>query len=70
MGNPTCQMLQDVLDFEEHGDSLEDLMEQQILTTFFHNNKSVEIALGNFLNINANLDERHQQNVIQVLSKY
>jgi hypothetical protein len=68
--NPTCQMLQAVLDCEAQGDSLEDLMEQQIPTTTVHNNKSVEIAPGKSLNINANLDEQQQQKIIQVLSKY
>jgi hypothetical protein len=70
MSNPTCQMLQVVLDCEAQGDPLEDLMEQQIPTTVVHNNKSVEIAPGRSLNINANLDEQQQQNLIQVLSKY
>jgi hypothetical protein len=45
-------------------------MEQQILTTAIHNNKSVDIALGRSLNINANLDEKQQQKIIQFLSKY
>jgi Rps23 Pro-64 3,4-dihydroxylase Tpa1-like proline 4-hydroxylase len=63
-------MLQDVLDCEAHGDLLEDLMEQKIPTTAVHNNKSVEIAPGRSLNINANLDEQQQQKLIQVLSKY
>jgi hypothetical protein len=63
-------MLQVVLDCEAQGDSLEDLMEQQIPTTTVHNNKSVEIAPGKSLNINANLDEQQQQKLIQVLSKY
>jgi hypothetical protein len=45
-------------------------MEQQIPTTTIHNNKSVEIAPGRSLNINANLDEQQQQKLIQVLSKY
>jgi hypothetical protein len=70
VGNPTCQMLKVVLDCEAQGDSLEDLMEQQIPTTVIHNNKSVEIAPGKSLNINANLDEQQQQKLIQVLSKY
>jgi hypothetical protein len=70
VGNPTCQMLQVVLDCEAQGDSLEDLMEQQIPTTVVHNNKFVEIAPGKSLNINANLDEQQQQKLIQVLSKY
>jgi hypothetical protein len=70
VGNPTCQMLQVVLDCEAQGDPLEDLMEQQIPTTTVHNNKSVEIAPGRSLNINANLDEQQQQNLIQFLSKY
>jgi hypothetical protein len=70
VSNPTCQMLQVVLDCEAQGDLLEDLMEQQIPTTTVHNNKSVEIAPGRSLNINANLDEQQQQKLIQVLSKY
>jgi hypothetical protein len=70
VGNPTCHMLEVVLDFEVQGDLLEDLMEQQIPTTTIHNNKSIEIALGRSLNINANLDEQQQQKLIQVLSKY
>jgi len=45
-------------------------MEKQISTTFFHNDKSVEISSGRFLNINANLDENQQQKLIQILSKY
>ena len=56
VSNPTCQMLQAVLDYEAQGDPLEDLMEQQILTINVHNNKSVEIAPGKSLNINANLE--------------
>ena len=63
-------MLQAVLDCEAQGDPLEDLMKQQIPTTVVHNNKSIEVALGMSLNINANLDEQQQQNIIQVLSKY
>jgi hypothetical protein len=70
VSNPTCQMLQDVLDCEAQGDLLEDLMEQQIPTIVVHNNKSVEIALGKSLNINANLEEQQQQKLIQTLSKY
>jgi Rps23 Pro-64 3,4-dihydroxylase Tpa1-like proline 4-hydroxylase len=70
VGNPTCQMLQVVLDCEAQGDLLEDLMEQQIPTTVVHNNKSIEIALGRSMNINANLDEQQQQKLIKVLSKY
>jgi hypothetical protein len=62
-------MLQVVLDYEAHGGPLEDLMEQQIPTTAIHNSKSIEIAPGKSLNINANLDEQ-QQKLIQVLSKY
>jgi Rps23 Pro-64 3,4-dihydroxylase Tpa1-like proline 4-hydroxylase len=63
-------MLQDVLDYEAQGDLLEDLMEQEISTTIVHNNKSVDIALGKSLNINANLEEKQQQKLIQTLSKY
>jgi Rps23 Pro-64 3,4-dihydroxylase Tpa1-like proline 4-hydroxylase len=63
-------MLQVVLDCEAEGDPLEDLMEQQIPTTVVHNRKSIEIAPGRSLNINANLYEQQQQNLIQVLSKY
>jgi hypothetical protein len=70
MNNPTCQMLQVVLDCEAQGDLLEYLMEQQIPTTTIHNRKPVDIAPGRSLNINANLDEQQQQNLIQVLSKY
>jgi hypothetical protein len=70
MSNPTCQMLQAILDCEAQGDLLEDLMEQQIPTTRVHNRKPVEISPGRSLNINANLYEQHQQKLIQVLSKY
>ena len=63
-------MLQVVLDCEAQGDQLEDLMEQQILTTIVHNSKSIEIAPGKSLNINANLEEKQQQKLIQTLSKY
>jgi hypothetical protein len=45
-------------------------MEQHIPTTFVDNNISVEISLGRFLNINANLNEQQQQKLIQILSKY
>jgi hypothetical protein len=58
MSNPTCQMLQDVLDYEAQGDLLEDLMEQQIPTTTVHNSKPIKIAPESPLNINANLDEQ------------
>jgi hypothetical protein len=58
MSNPNYQMLQVVLDCEAQGDPLEDLMEQQIPTTVVHNNKSVKIAPGRYLNINVNLDEQ------------
>jgi hypothetical protein len=68
--NPTCQIIQVVVDFEAQGDSLEYLMEQQILNTTVHNNKSIEIAPGKYLNISANLDEQQKQKMIQVLSKY
>jgi hypothetical protein len=67
VSNPTCQMLQVVLDYEAQGDPLEDLMEQQIPTTTIHNNKSIEIAPGKSLNINANLEEQQQQKLIQTL---
>jgi hypothetical protein len=70
VSNPTFQMLKAILDCEAQGDSLEDLMEQQILTTVVHNNKSIEIAPGRSLNINANLDAQQQQKLIQILSKY
>jgi hypothetical protein len=70
ISNPTCQMLKVVLDNEAQGDPLEELMEQQIPTTVVHNNKSVEIAPGRFLNINANLNEQQQHKLIQILSKY
>jgi hypothetical protein len=70
MGNPTCYMLQVVLDCEAQGDPLEDLMEQKISTTTVHNNKSIEITPGKSLNINSNLDEQQKQKMIQVLSKY
>jgi hypothetical protein len=70
ISNPTCQMLKVVLDNEAQGDPLEELMEQQIPTTVVHNNISVEIAPGRFLNINANLNEQQQQKLIQILSKY
>jgi hypothetical protein len=50
-------MLKFVLDNEAQRDPLEELMEQQIPTTIVHNNITVEIALGRFLNINANLNE-------------
>jgi hypothetical protein len=70
VNNPTCPMLQVVLDCEAQGDLLEDLMEQQILTTAVHNNKSVDIAPGKSLNINSNLEEQQQQKLIQSLSKY
>jgi Rps23 Pro-64 3,4-dihydroxylase Tpa1-like proline 4-hydroxylase len=70
VSNPTCQMLQVVLDCEAQGDLLEDLLEQKIPTTTIHKKKSIDIAPGRSLNINANLDEQQQQNVIQVLSKY
>jgi hypothetical protein len=63
-------MLQVVLDCEAQGDPLEDLMEQQISTTAVHNRKSVEIAPGKYMNINANLEEKQQQKIIQTLSKY
>jgi hypothetical protein len=58
VSNPTCQMIQVVLDYEAQGDPLEYLMEQQIPTTVVHNNKSIEIAPRKFLNINANLEEK------------
>ena len=45
-------------------------MEQQIPTTVVHNRKTIEIAPGRPLNINANLDEQQQQKLIHVLSKY
>jgi hypothetical protein len=45
-------------------------MEQQIPTTFIHNNISVEIAPGRFLNINANLNVQQQHKLIQILSKH
>jgi hypothetical protein len=70
ISNPTCQMLKVVLDNEAQGYPLEELMEQQIPTTVVHNNISVEIAPGRFLNINANLNEQQQQKLIQILSKY
>jgi hypothetical protein len=70
VSNPTCQMIQVFLYYEAQGDPLEDLMEQQILTTTVHNNKSVEIALGKSLNINSNLEEQQQKKLIQTLSKY
>jgi hypothetical protein len=70
ISNPTCQMLKVVLDSEAQGDPLEELMEQQIPTTVVHNNKSVDIAPGRLLNINANLNEQQQQKLIQILSKY
>jgi hypothetical protein len=70
MSNPTCQMVQVVLDCEAQGDLLEDLMEQQIPITGIHKRKPIEIAPGRPLNINANLDEQHQKNLIQALSKY
>ena len=70
MSNSTCQMLQVVLDCEAQGDPMEYLMEQQIPTTIVHNNKSVEITPGKFLNINANLEEQQQQKLIQTLSTY
>jgi hypothetical protein len=63
-------MLKVVLDYEAQGESLKYLMEQKILTTIIHNNKSIEIAPRKSLNINANLGEQQQQNSIQVLSKY
>jgi hypothetical protein len=69
MSNPTCQMLQVVLECEAQGDLLEYLMEQQIPTIANINNKPVEIAPGRSLNINANLDEQQQQKLIQVLTK-
>jgi hypothetical protein len=56
ISNPTCQMLQVVLDCEAQRDPLEDLMEQQIMNTVVHNKKSIEIALGKSMNINANLE--------------
>jgi hypothetical protein len=64
VSNPTCQMFQVVLYCEAQGDPLEDLMEQQILTTALHNSKFVEIALGKYLKINANLEEKQQQKLI------
>jgi hypothetical protein len=70
MSNPTCQMVQVVLDCEAQGDLLEDLMEQQIPITGIHKSKPIEIAPGRPLNINANLDEQQQKNPIQALSKY
>jgi hypothetical protein len=70
MSNLTYQMLQVVLDCEAQGDLLEDLMEQQIPTTVIHNSKPIEIAPGRSVNINANLDEKQKQKLIQVLSKY
>jgi hypothetical protein len=63
-------MLKVVLDNEAQGDPLEELMEQHIPTTFVHNNIRVEIAPGGFMNINANLNEKQQQKLIQILSKY
>jgi hypothetical protein len=69
VSNPTCQMLQAILDCEAQGDSLKDLMEQQILTTTIHNSKSIEIAPVKSLNINANLNAKQKQKIIQVLSK-
>jgi hypothetical protein len=70
ISNPTCQMLKVVLDNEAQGYPLEELMEQQIPTTIVHNNITVEIAPGIFLNINANLNEQQQKKLIQILSKY
>jgi hypothetical protein len=70
VSNLTCQMLQVFLYCEAQGDPLEDLMEQQIPTTIVHNRKSIEIAPGKSLNINANLKEKQQKNLIQTLSKY
>jgi hypothetical protein len=63
-------MLKVVLESEEQGDLLEELMEQQIPTTIVHNNKSIEITLGRSLNINSNLNEQQQKKLIQILSKY
>ena len=70
VSKPTCQMLKVFLDNEAQGDPLEELMEQQIPTTAFHNNITVEITPGRFLNINANLNEQQQQKLIHILSKY
>jgi hypothetical protein len=70
ISKPTCQLIKYVLDNEAHGYPLEELMEQQISTTDVHNNIIVEITLGRFLNINANLNEQQQQKLIQILSKY
>jgi hypothetical protein len=63
-------MIKVVLDNEAQGHPLEELMEQQIPTTFVHNNISVEISLGRCLNINANLNVQQQQKLIQILSKH
>jgi hypothetical protein len=70
VSNPTCQMLKVVLENEAQGDPLEELMEQQIPTTVVHNIKSVEIALGRFMNINTNLNEQQQHKLIQIIYKY
>jgi hypothetical protein len=70
MSNPTCQMLQVVLNCEAQGDLLEDLMKKQIPSTTVHNRKPVKITPRRPLNINANLDEQQHQNLIHVLSKY
>ena len=63
-------MLKVVLDHEAQGDPLEKSMEEQIPTTVVHNNISVEIAPGRFLNINANLNAQKQHKLIRILSKY
>jgi hypothetical protein len=70
ISNSTCQMVKVVLDSEAQGDPLEELMEQKITTTTVHNKKSVNIAPGKSLNINANLNKQQQQKRIQILSKY
>jgi hypothetical protein len=70
MSNPTCQMVQVVLDYEAQGDLLEDLMEQQIPIIGIHKSKPIKISPGRPLNINANLYEQQQKNLIQALSKY
>jgi hypothetical protein len=70
VSNPTCQMLKVFLDNDEHGYPLEELMEQHIPTTIFHDNISVEIAPRRFLNINDNLNEQQQKKLIHILSIY
>jgi hypothetical protein len=61
ISNLRCQMLIVVLDNEAQGYPLEELMEKHIPTSVVHNNISVEIVPGRFLNINANLNEQQQQ---------